>query len=449
MQIKFNTNGNERQKDCVKAWIDPEITDIVYGGAKAGGKSFLGCSLIGGDALMYPETFYFVARKKLSDLRKYTLPSFMEVFMGWGVHEKYYHYNGTDNFIKFHNGSRIYFLDAKYMPSDPKFMRFGSMQMTRGWIEEAGEFEIECKQNLQASIGRWNNQKYGLVGKLLNTCNPAKNYLYSDYYLPNKNGTLDAHKKFIQALPSDNKMLADGYVENLHKTLDKNSKERLLYGNWEYDDNPFALFDYNNILGIFTNEFVKPTEERYMTCDIAYTGSDRFVIVLWAGLVAKKIIAIDKIDDTMVSKKIHELRIEYSIPLKNVIYDADGLQTFTRNSTKHGNLKGAVGFNNGGSPLKINGKNENYKNLKAQCYHKFAEMVKNNLVFIEDNVFRKQIIEELEQICQKPLLDDGKIAMESKDDVRKRLGRSPDFADAIMMRFFFELKGIKPVKIIW
>lgn len=449
MEICFNTNGNDRQKDCVRAWIDDGITDIVYGGSKGSGKSYLGASLITGDALMYPNTFYFIARKKLSDLRKFTIPSIHEVLFAYGIHEKYFSFNGTDNYFKFFNGSKIFLLDAKYIPSDPTFARFGSMQMTRGWIEEAGEFELECKQNLQISIGRWNNEKYGLVGKLLNTCNPAKNYLYSDFYLPNKDGTILPHRKFIQALPNDNKMLDKGYLENLHRTLDNNAKQRLLFGNWEFDDNPYAMFDYQDILGCFTNEFVKPTEDRYMTCDIAYTGSDKFVICLWAGLVLKKVIAIDKIDDTMVSKKIHELRLEYNVPIKNVIYDADGLQTFTRNSAKEGNLKGAIAFNNGGSPVKVNGKTENFKNLKAQCYHKFAEYVKSQQIFIEDNMFRKQIIEEMEQICRLPLLDDGKFALEKKDDIRKRLGRSPDFADAIMMRFHFELKGIKKVSIIW
>jgi phage terminase large subunit len=450
MDLKLNTNGNEKQKECARMWIDDTVTDVAYGGGKGGGKSYIGCSLIGGDALMYPDTFYFVARKKLSDLRKFTIPSFHEVFKNFGIHEKYFKFNGQDNYFEFYNKSRIYLLDAKFIPSDPMYTRFGSMQMTRGWIEEAGEFELECKNNLQASIGRYNNIKYKLKSKLLMTCNPAKNFLYSDYYKPHFEGKLHGtHKRFIQALPSDNKMLPPDYVDGLMKILSPNEIQRLIYGNWEFDDNPYSLFDYTDILGVFTNEFVLPTEERFMSCDISYTGSDKFVIILWAGMVVKKIIAIDKIDDTMVSKKIHELRLEYNIPIRNVIYDADGLQTFTRFSAKFGNLSGAKGFNNGGVPVKVSGKSENYKNLKAQCYFAMANAVKNNELFIEDKTYRKQVIEELEQINRMPLNDDGKIAMEKKEDVRKRFGRSPDFADALMMRFYFELKGIKRVSIVW
>lgn len=413
------------------------------------GKSFLGCSLICADALMYPGTHYFIARKTLTDLRKFTIPSVHEILDIWDIGKVYYKYNGQDNYFHFHNGSKIFLLDAKYQPSDPNYMRFGSMQMTRGWIEEAGEFELECKNNLQASIGRWKNKEYNLPPKLLQTCNPSKNYLYKDYYKLDLENTLPFYRKFIQALPSDNKTLPKEYIENLKKILSPNEIQRLVYGNWEFDDNPYALFDYQDILGLYTNEFIKPTEDRYITADIAYTGADKFVIMVWAGFVVVKIIAIDKIDDTMVSKKINELRIHYRVPLKNVIYDADGLQTFTRNSSQSGNLVGAIGFHNNAKPVVVQGKKENFKNLKAQVYEFFAQQVKDSKVFIQDNAFRKQVIEELEQINKNPILDDGKYALEPKNKIRERLGRSPDFADALAMRFYFELKGKPKVMIRW
>jgi phage terminase large subunit len=438
-QIEFNVRGNQKQLQCAKYWLDDETIDIVYGGSKGSAKSNTGCNLIFGDALIYPETHYFIARKTLTDLRKFTIPSIHEVFNLWGLTKDYYKYNGQDNFFQLYNNSKVFLIDAKYLPSDPNYMRFGSMQMTRGWIEEAGEFEEECKNNLQASIGRWKNDEYNLYPKLLQTCNPSKNYLYREYYQKNKEGILEQHKKFIQALPSDNKCLPKDYIPNLLKILSPNEIQRLVYGNWEFDSNAYALFDYSDILGLFTNEFVKPKEERYLTADIAYEGSDKFVIGIWHGLVLVKIIAIDKIDETLVAKKIHELRIENYVPLKNVIYDADGLKMFVRESANSGYLKGANEFHNNGTPVKIDNQLENFANLKAQCYFYLAELTKKSKIFIQCKEYRKQIIEELEQICKLPLNDDGKIRLEKKDTVKERLGRSPDFADMLMMRMWFEL----------
>jgi len=449
-QIEFNTRGNLKQLECVSYWIDKETIDIAYGGSKGSAKSYTGCSLIFGDALMYPETHYFIARKTLTDLRKFTIPSIHEVFNDWGINKNYYKYNGQDNYFELYNKSKVFLIDAKYIPSDPKYARFGSMQMTRGWIEEAGEFEEECKNNLQASIGRWKNKEYNLTPKLLQTCNPAKNYLYRDYYKQHKEGKLPNHKKFIQALPSDNKMLPPDYIPNLLKILSPNEIQRLVYGNWEFDDNPYAMMDYNDILNLFTNEFVKCNNDKYLTADIAYEGSDNFVIGVWNGLVLEKIVAIDKIDETLVAKKIHEIRIDNEIPLTNVVYDADGLKMFVRQSANEGGyLSNANQFHNGSKPIRIEGEIENYANLKTQCYFKLADYVKKNKIFIQCKDYRKQIIEELEQICKLPLSDDGKIRIEKKGAIKERLGRSPDFADAIMMRMFFELKETEELVTEW
>lgn len=429
-EITLDIAGNLKQHQAVGLWINKTTTDIVYGGSKGSGKSYLGCSLIFGDALIYPETSYFIARKHLNDLRKYTNPSIQEVFKDWGLSKDYYTYNGQDNYYKLHNGSMVYLIDAKYVPSDPLYYRFGSMQMTRGWIEEAGEFEVEAKNNLAASIGRWKNDQYGLTAKLLQTCNPSKNYLYSDYYKPFKEGKLEPWKAFIPALPHDNKKLSKGYLENLLNVLSPNEKERLVYGNWEYEDDPLKLFsDYNKILELFTNEFIRPQGEKYLTADIAYEGSDLFVIGIWHGMVLEQIIAIDKIDETLVSKKIHELRLQYSIPLTNVVYDADGLKTFVKQSASSGNLNGATQFHNGGRPFN----NEKYFNLKAQCYFKLADKVKKNEIFIRSKEYRKQIIEDFEQIKKKQRNDDNEPhRLESKEDLKERLRRSPDFSDCFI-----------------
>ena len=41
MEIVFDAHGNEKQLEAIKYWIDPNITDIVYGGSKGSGKSYL------------------------------------------------------------------------------------------------------------------------------------------------------------------------------------------------------------------------------------------------------------------------------------------------------------------------------------------------------------------------------------------------------------------------
>jgi len=434
--IEFNTRGNDKQEQVAKYWIDDEVSDIAYGGSKGNGKSYLGASLIFGDALIYPGTHYFIARKKLNDLRKFTMPTIAEVLTDWGLDERYYSFNGQDNFYTLYNGSKVFLLEAAYLPTDPEFERFGSMQFTRGWIEEAGELSAKAKSMLQAAIGRWKNDLYNLRAKLLVTLNPSKNFVYEDYYLANKENTLPSWRKFVQALPTDNKCLPKNYIPDLLKTFkdDPKSIARLVHGIWEYADNPLTLIDYDDILNLFTNSFIKPTGQKYMSADIAYMGADTFVILIWHGWRVIKVIAIDKIDETAIGTRIKELAEEWQVPYSNIVYDADGLRKFTAESLKK--LDAAKPFINNSAPLK----NKQYKNLKTECAFLLRDALKNNLIFIADLAFKKQIISDLEQILREPADDEGVIKLESKKEFKKRTGRSPDWFDALLMRFIFELK---------
>lgn len=434
MKIVFDTHGNEKQKDCARAWKDESVIDIAYGGSKGSAKSYTGCALIFGDAFMYPGTHYFIARKQLNDLRKFTIPSVYETLDNFKIPRTAYKYNGQDNLFETNNKSKIFLLEARYLPGDELYERFGSMQMTRGWIEEAGEIDENAKNNLAASTGRWKNDLYGLSGKILQTCNPSKNYLYREYYKKFKSGTLESWKRFIQALPGDNKMLSKGYIENLERNLSKNQKERLLYGNWEYDDDPAILMDYEAIIDIFSNTYVA-SGRKCITCDAARLGGDRIVIIEWdgyRGLVRwKRKQALD-----VTARDIEESRNKIACGKSDVIVDEDGIGGGIVDFYK------CKGFVNNSSPIQVPGKEkENFDNLKSQCSFRMADLVNKKSIYLEcqDSDIKDLIIEEMEQIKQKDIDGEMKKGVVPKDEIKKKIGRSPDFWDAIMMRAYFDL----------
>jgi len=429
MEITFKTNGNEKQKQVCRYWIDGETTEIAYGGSKGSGKSYLGCSLIFADALMYPESHYFIARRSLNDLRKYTVPSINEVLEHFGVAKGYVKFNAQDNYFTLYNKSKVFLIEAKYMPSDPLYQRFGSMQMTRGWIEEGGEFELAAKSNLSASIGRWKNDLYGIKAKLLITCNPSKNFLYKDFYKKSKDGTIEPYRKFVQAYPDDNKMLPAGYIDHLIKTLTANEKERLLYGNWEYDDDPAVLIEYDQILDLFKNEHVVPGVG-YIIADIARKGKDNTTIGRFSGFRLEELVTLQKAITTTTSQRIRNIANQYKIPMSRVLVDEDGVGGGVCDQL------GCKGFVNNSKAI-----DGNYTNLKSECGFKLAELINNAGMYINcpsDNI-KALIIEELEQIKNSNIDSEGKLQLMSKSEVKERIGRSPDYSDMLLMRMFFEL----------
>ena len=100
------------------------------------------------------------------------------------------------------------------------------------------------------------------------------------------------------------------------------------------------------------------------------------------------------------------------------------------------------GFVANSTPIEVKGKKENYNNLKSQCYFRLADKVNKNEIFIDcvDTSIIEKITEELEVVKQKDIDKDNKMGVIPKDKVKELIGRSPDFSDALAMRFFLDLK---------
>jgi phage terminase large subunit len=446
IELTFEASS-DKQKQAAAAWFDDTTTEIIYGGAKGGGKSYLGAALIFSHALTYPGTRYFIARKQLIDLRIHTIPTIDKVFKGWGIKlEEFGKFNGQDHCYYFKNGSAVLLIDAKEEPSDPLFERFGSMEMTQGWIEEAGEFEKNAKINLTVSLGRCMNDKYGLKRKLLMTCNPKKNFLYEDYYLPWRDGKLNPKVKFIQAFAHENTKNESGYVDNLNENLIGIERERLLDGIWEYAEDSDQLMTFDKIMDIFSNTHV-PGGRKSITSDIARLGGDKIPWCEWDGNRGR-LGYWEKQELNITAQKLEERRYNLGIGTSDVLIDEDGMGQGIVDFLKFkgfANGSSALPATNGPKDDKGNPIPENYKNLKSQCYYRLAKKVNENNIYLqcENEQIKKWLIQELQQVRQEKVDTDGKKGVMPKDKVKEKIGRSPDFSDTIMMHELFDLKPKK------
>lgn len=417
-----------KQIEAVKIWIDNTTEELLYGGAKGGAKTHTGCALIFSDALIYPNTYYFIAREELNDLRKYTTSSIIEVFGHMGLdYEKYCKFNGQDNFFELYNGSKVFYIDCKYAPRDPEYHRFGSLQFTRGWFEEIGQIQTLAIINLSASVGRWKNIEYKLKRKVLMTCNPNKGYAYNNFYLPSKNGTLPDHRKFITALPSENKYLTEDYLNALDR-LPENERQRLKLGNWEYDDDPATMIDIDTINNMFSNIYVSGGRKRIIA-DIARYGSDRAIITVWDEmiLIDYLIFAISSMTD--IQNAVNALRAKHNVQSTDILVDEDGIGGGIVDNLR------CKGFLNNGSPV-----NSHYKNLKAECGYKLAELARQ--IWIKCDLPDKEIEmikQELGMLKTHETDKDGKLMIYPKEKIKEKIGRSPDWLDIFIMRMFYNV----------
>lgn len=449
--IELDINFTEKQADAYNILRDATTVELLFGGGAGGGKSRLGCAWGIILSLQFRGIRGLIGRETLKGLKESTLLTFFDICSELGLVEGIdYTYNMQEGVIEFpQTSSAIYLRELGWLPSDPNYDRLGSTEYTWAFIDEAQQVRQKAK-NIVRSRLRYKLAINNLIPKLLMTCNPSKGFLYAEFYKPAKEGKLPLQKKFLIALVRDNPYIDPYYIENL-RGLDLESQERLLHGNWEYDDDPSALMRYDALTDVFSNVLpvklddegkVKNTD-KFLICDVARFGGDRTVISYWEGLNCKRIAVYTKLPTVApegmpsVSGKMKEWREFYSVPLSKCLVDEDGVGGGVVDALR------CKGFMGGRKPFPMpsNRKQlQNFSNLRSQCCYKLAEYVNQRKIAvpIANPELREQLLQELEQIKAKDHDKDGKLQIVPKEDIKEKIGRSPDLADNLMMRMFFE-----------
>jgi len=437
------------------AWqyLTDEVTnEVLFGGGARGGKSWLGCSWIVINCLRFPGSAWMIGRQELTRLISTTLRTFLKVCTGFDLQaDVHFKYNAQRNTVTFSNGSIVFLVDLQYKPSDPEFDRLGSYDLTGAFIDESQEVNVKATHVLRGRFSLLEGKGWSTIPKVLYTCNPAKNWIYMDFYKPWKEKRLEKEKVFIPSLVTDNKKyVKQEYIDNLRRS-DKVTVERLLNGNFEYDDDPGVLMEYDAICDIFTNKTKMMPHDYYVSVDVARMGQDKTVIMIWNSLQVLEIRTYSKQRTDETVGVLRQIETEYSIPRSHFIIDEDGVGGGVVDQ-----FKGAKGFINNSTAIQPTDetKKVNYSNLKTQCYFILADKVNTGLVGINDidPMIRDALVEELEQVRQIDIDKESKIKLMPKEDIKERLGRSPDYADALMMRMYFVINQVarqRPVQQVY
>ena len=414
--------------------MDDKTNIVLYGGSAGAGKSWLGCLWVTTLCLKYNGIRCLIGRTVLQQLKLTTLNTLFEVLQQMGLKSgEHYVYNGQSNVITFNNKSEIILKDLQFQPSDPNFDSLGGIEITACFIDEAAQISYLAYNILKSRI-RFKLTEYNLEPKMLMTCNPGQVWLKKEFYIPYIQGTLDPTKAFIPALPLDNPHLPPSYIEML-RSLPPSQRRRLLEGDWNYMEEDDSLFNFDHISSSVFKNVPLVEDKKYLSVDVARFGSDRSVVVVWTGLVALEVKVYTKLSTTELSTEITDIMRMYGIHPTNVIVDSDGVGGGVADQIRGTN------FVNNSKALH----EQNFINLKSQCYVKLSELFKDGKISI--NIMEPSVVDELTQellaVKLKDIDKDNKVAVMSKDEMKKILGKSPDLSDAFMMRMYYEIKNLK------
>ena len=412
-------------------YLTDKVTDYVgYGGAAGGGKSVIGCYWLMTLGYYLPGAKFFIGRDSIKDTRASVLKTWSETASKVGFTA----YKFNDIGIFFDNGTEIEFLDLTFYPyKDPMFERLGSKEYTAGWIEEASQVHYLAFEVLKTRVGRWKNEF--VKSKILCTFNPKKNWVDSTFYRPFVKGVETVDTRFVYALPIDNPYLPSDYMKRLYELKDEATKQRLLFGNFDYDDDPSALIDFKQITDMWDRQ-PQRNGKKYITADIARYGSDKAVVMAWNGFNIEEVLTFDLSSTTTLQNSIRALAVKHGVIFQSIVCDEDGVGGGVVDTLR---CKGFVNNSTANNTI--------YANLKTECGYKLAELFDN--ITISANVrsdVRDIINSELGQLKTYDADKDGKLKILPKDKIKENIGRSPDYLDNFIMRMYFEVaRNIQPI----
>jgi len=356
----------------------------------------------------FPGNLALIGRKNFTDLRDSTIRDF-ERYTGWAVPM------GTKE-VLMPNGSVIMFRHADEM-SGLQNINLGCFL-----LEQAEEFDTDEQfQMLRGRLRREGSDNYGII--LANT--KGHNWIWRLW----KAGDVERSPEYqlFEAGTFENAdNLKEDFIADLKRiqTESPHHYNRFVLNSWEDLDIEDRVIPYNAIQEAVNKTLIPLRTKRVIGCDPAEFGDDETVIyVLENGKVLDKFTKIMRKKEPMETAGwINKIRLDSKAQLVGI--DNDGIGSGIRSRL----VEQDVPVIAADSRLKANN-SDRFKNLKAEMWWNAREGFVNGAVSIPDDSI---LIEQL-AAASYHLNSKGQIEIEKKDDVKKKLGSSPDRADALVI----------------
>jgi len=367
------------------------------------GKTMVGLLKAMDLTIRYPGNLGLVVRQDFTDLRASTIKDF-ELYTGRTV--------PTNKDVIFSNGSTIMFRHG----SELKKLQ----NINLGWflIEQAEEFESEQEFNLlRGRLRRKGVPHQGII--IANT--KGHNWIWRLW----KSDKRPEYELF-EATSFDNPHIPEDTREDWKRMAVESPSHyrRYIMNSWDDADLTDKVIAYSDLRSAVNRQlnFSLTVPPIVVSCDPAEFGDDQTVIyVLRGGAV---------IDQKVMSKKEpmetagHIVSLFRRYKADAAIVDADGIGSGIRSRLNQLGVR-VVGVKAGMKATR----DDTYYNRKAEMWMQAQELFREELVSIPED---ELLIEDL--AAHTYCLDSrGRICIERKIDVKKRLGRSPDRADALVM----------------
>lgn len=401
---------------------EPPI-ELCYGGAKGGGKTFFFVFWVLEYARWVIEHFNlkvsknpphigFMGRKLSTDFTATTLATWRD-----NIPESCYEFQGSgDKEVKSIIIDGKVAIDYGGLDRQANINKFNSAEYGFVAIDQAEETLIDDVSVLKATRRMKINGK-PLPYRGLWTANPANCWLKADFI-----DTPKHNHHFVQALPGDNEHLPSSYIETLKASFGHRPEllNAYLYGSWD---------SFEGANQVILNEWIRRARGippfvagNMIACDVARFGDDKTVIMVLQGTEIIEQVEMGYSRTTDVSDRLVDLSRRHGnfAIVVDEIGVGGGVIDELHKCGRH-----VLSFN---SSAKADDP-EKYYNLRAEAWWELGQS------FAKGEIGCKGMGDVLAAELTIPTyeLRSGRVLIEPKDSIKKRLGHSPDEADCYVM----------------
>ena len=425
--IEYNLSLTPKQTIAFDTLEQPDIEELMYGGAKSGGKSVFLCQWAFAKAIQlislcniqdqkFPIPVGYIGRKRSVDFRDTTLETWKRF-----IPKDAYIIRPTEKEIVIDHKVKI---NYGGMDNQESIAKFNSAEYAFIAIDQAEEITKTDKALLKGTLRLIINgvkPKY----KMLFTANPAPCFLKDEYILAPQ-----PYQRFIQALPMDNPYMDKSYIDRLREAFKHRPELVRAYvdGSWDDLEGSDILIQHSSVLkSVGIRPYIN-NDRRVTSADIARFGNDETVIYNMIDNCIVKAQIYGPKDTTVTAANIINMAADNKSDL--IAIDADGLGgpvvDMVRQLLRDKESKMQVFEIRSGKTAE---RDDSFINSRSEMWFYASKLFYNNEVGIPDDHF---LIGQLSSVKYSPNGSKGRFFIEPKIETKKRLDRSPDRADALI-----------------